>query len=81
MDEGAQREGDHAPDRVADDGERGTLRPTPPGLVLGWALAALAFLEMSLLLLRPDGKESDAPRLSGPHLVERIDLFAGGGDA
>ena len=38
-------------------------------------LAALAFLEMSLLLLRPDGKESDAPRLSGPHLVERIGLF------
>jgi MFS family permease len=26
---------------VADDGERGTLRPTPPGLVLGWALAGL----------------------------------------
>ena len=51
------------------------LTPLVPEHLLGWALAALAFLEMSLLLLRPDGKESDAPRLSGPHLVERIDLF------
>ena len=30
---------------------------------------------MSLSLRRPDGKESDAPRLSGPHLVERTGLF------
>ena len=51
------------------------LTPLVPEHLLGWALAALAFLEMSLLLLRPDGKESDAPRLSGPHLVERIGLF------
>lgn len=46
-----------------------------PDHLLGWALAVLAFLEMSLSLLRPDDKDSSAPRLSGPHMVERIGLF------